>query len=235
MAAVAPPANRILTYFNHMSHVEHNCYKKIVQGIEQRIAEEFLGEGTLVSSVSDFTSFPVDVNVVDDGKEQNASPSGRGDDIPKVAKTNILPSAHKVLNKKPKKGLLQQKKREILNRDISESGEEKSISSVDEDDERIVPTEDEKYVGGEVDPKVAKLGVMLGAQKVFDKRPLPKPVDHIKRAEVKKDQDPFEPPSTKGCDGLPQSNSKKTWANIVGSMVSKLNDSTTLYNPLANK
>ncbi|KAL6966354.1 hypothetical protein U1Q18_032134 [Sarracenia purpurea var. burkii] len=160
------------------------------KGIEQGIAEEFSGEGTLVSSVSDFTSFPVDVNAVDDGQEQNASPSGRGEDIPKVAKTNILPSAHKVLEKKPKKGLLQQKKREILDRDIFESGEEKSISGVDEDDERIDPAEDEKYVGGEVDPKVPKVGFMLGAPKVFDKRPLPKPEDHIKRAEVKQDQDP---------------------------------------------
>ncbi|KAL6980982.1 hypothetical protein U1Q18_022618 [Sarracenia purpurea var. burkii] len=130
------------------------------------IAEEFPGEGTLVSSVSDFTSFPVDVNAVDDGKEQNSSPSGRGEDIPKVAKTNIFPSAHKVLEKKPNKGLLQQKKREILDRDISESGEEKSILGIDEDDERIDPAEDEKYVGGEVDPKVAKVGFMLGAPKV---------------------------------------------------------------------
>ncbi|KAL6966957.1 hypothetical protein U1Q18_032752 [Sarracenia purpurea var. burkii] len=62
-----------------------------------------------------------------------------------------------------------------LDIDISKSGEEKSISSVDEDDERIVLAEDEKYARGEVDPRVAKFSVMLGTQNVFDKRLLSKP------------------------------------------------------------
>ncbi|KAL6991676.1 hypothetical protein U1Q18_009787, partial [Sarracenia purpurea var. burkii] len=167
---------------------------------EQGIVEEFSGEGILVSSASDFTSIPVFVNDVDDGKEQNASPLGRGEDLPKVAKSNILPTAHKVLDKKPKKELFQQKKRAEPDRDISESREDKSIMGGVEDENRIVSADDEKYAGGEVDPKVANFDVMLDAPNVFDKRPLSKPEGHYIRVEVKQDQDPFEIPPGKGCD-----------------------------------
>ncbi|KAL6995390.1 hypothetical protein U1Q18_005527 [Sarracenia purpurea var. burkii] len=62
-------------------------------------------------------------DAVDEDKEQIALPSGRGEDFPKAAITNIRPSAHNMFDKIPKKGLLQQKMRAVPVSEFSESEE----------------------------------------------------------------------------------------------------------------
>ncbi|KAL6954976.1 hypothetical protein U1Q18_043496, partial [Sarracenia purpurea var. burkii] len=89
----------------------------------QGTAKEVRGEGILDSSALVFTSVPLFVDAVDEDKEQIALPSGRGEDFPKAAITNIRPSAHNMFDKIPKKGLLQQKMRAVPVSEFSESEE----------------------------------------------------------------------------------------------------------------
>ncbi|KAL6980933.1 hypothetical protein U1Q18_022571, partial [Sarracenia purpurea var. burkii] len=168
----------------------------------QGTAKEVHGEGILDSSALLFTSVPMFVDVVDADKEQIAPPSGRGEDFPKAAITNIQPSAHNMFDKMPKKGLLQQKMRAVPVSEFSESEEDKSISGVDEDYNRIAR--------GEGDSKMANFGVISDAPNVFDKRPLSNPEGHYNKADVKQDQDLCEFPSAKGREGLTEFNFKKS-------------------------